>query len=114
MIDTGLDVPKGALVPLGVKIRYEDGHVKAGISCVVCHASVNDQKEVIHGIPNKDLNIGLIVALGTNSASYFTHTEMKSIQNFIYSTDRTVKSSEGIDLNLPDMKHLRSMLIKNS
>ena len=106
LIDTGLDVPKGALIPLGVKFRYEEGQIRAGISCAVCHSSLDDQKEVIHGIPNTDLNIGLLVALGTNSASYFTHTEMESIQNFIKSTERVVKSTEGKDLALPDIEAL--------
>jgi len=106
LIDTGLDVPKGALVPLGVKLKYEEGKVKAGISCAVCHASLDNKKEVIHGIPNTDLNIGLLVALATNSASYFTHTEMESIQAFIRSTDRTVQSTEGKELALPDVETL--------
>ncbi|MCM3440599.1 electron transport protein [Metabacillus halosaccharovorans] len=106
LIDTGLDVPKGALTPLGVKVRYEGGKVRAGISCAVCHSSLDDQKEVVHGIPNADLNIGLLVALATNSASYFTHTEMKNIQDFITSTERTVKSKEGDELALPDIQLL--------
>lgn len=38
LIDTGLDVPKGAYAPLGIRFTVSEGKVKAGISCLVCHA----------------------------------------------------------------------------
>lgn len=31
MIDTGIDVPKGAFAPLGMPFKYSDGKIKAGI-----------------------------------------------------------------------------------
>ncbi|GAA3322200.1 hypothetical protein GCM10020331_041120 [Ectobacillus funiculus] len=68
---------KGTYVPLGVKFVVDEGRMKAGVSCAACHASVDGKGNVLPGIPNTDLNIGLILAMGSNSASYFTHTEMK-------------------------------------
>lgn len=110
LIETGLDVPKGALTPLGVKFVYEKGNIKAGISCAVCHSTLNEQKEVVHGMTNSDLNIGLLVAMGTNSASYFSHTEMESIKEFISTNDRLVESTKGEKVALPDIEQLEDFV----
>lgn len=110
MIDTGLDVAKGSLVPLGVKVVLAEGRLKAGISCAVCHASVDSKGKVIEGIPNSDLNIGLALAMGSNTASYFTHTEMSSIKQFIGSLDRVVETSNGRKEPLPDPDSLEEFV----
>ncbi|MEH7094089.1 electron transport protein [Neobacillus vireti] len=101
LIDTGLDVAKGTYIPLGIKFVLADGKPKAGISCAACHAAVNDKGNVMVGMPNTDLNIGLTLAMATNTASYFTHTEMKSIKDFIKNDARNSKS-----ISLPDTKEL--------
>ncbi|WP_318503375.1 electron transport protein [Bacillus sp. T3] len=106
LIETGLDVAKGAYAPVGVKFKYDDGRIKAGISCAVCHATVDKEGNVVQGIPNSDLNIGLTLALGTNTASYFTHTEMENLKNFIKDTKRVVTTSEGKSEALPDIEAL--------
>ncbi|MCI3920334.1 electron transport protein [Paenibacillus sp. TRM 82003] len=80
-IDTGLDVAKGAYVPIGVKLTYDEGRPKAGISCIMCHAiSEPSTGKVIEGVPNPDVNVGLLLALATNSAAFFTHTGVTSEQ----------------------------------
>ena len=75
--DTGLDVPRGALVPLGMAISVSRWRLRVGITCALCHATVDPEtRKVIEGAPNQDLNAGLLLALGTNSAAYFMHTDV--------------------------------------
>lgn len=102
-IETGLDVPKGAYMPLGIKISYGDSRLKAGISCTVCHASVDPVTGlVVQGVPNTDLNIGQMLAMGTNTAAYFTHTNIKDLKKYLGSLDRKITNSEGKIDYLPD------------
>lgn len=83
-IDTGIDVPKGTYAPLGMPVNYSEGKIKVGISCAACHATVHPKTlEVMEGVTNPDLNTGLILALATNSAAYFPHSEIKSIKNYL-------------------------------
>ncbi|MDZ5470482.1 electron transport protein [Bacillus sp. 31A1R] len=102
LIDTGLDVAKGSVTPLGVKVVFDEGRLKAGISCAVCHATVDNKGRVIEGVPNNDLNIGLSLAMGTNTAAYFSHTEMKNIKDYVKVVNRTVETSDGKKEALPD------------
>ena len=75
--DTGLDVPRGTIVPLGMAISISGWKIRAGITCAACHATVDPEtKKVIEGAPHGDLNAGLLIALGTNSAAYFMHTDV--------------------------------------
>jgi mono/diheme cytochrome c family protein len=83
LIDTGLDVARGSYVPIGIKIFLDKGKPKVGVACASCHASVDKNGNVIAGSPNTDFNIGLILAMSTNSAGYFTHTEMRGLEEFI-------------------------------
>lgn len=106
LIETGLDVPKGAYAPLGIKFKYDDGRFKAGVSCAACHTTVDKQGSVIQGAPNSDLNVGLALALGTNTASYFNHTQLESLKKYIKDSTRTVKTSDGQEESLPDIDSL--------
>ncbi len=75
--DTGLDVPRGAFLPLGMAISVSGWKIRAGITCALCHATVDPEtKQVVEGAPNQDLNAGLLIALGANSAAYFMHTDV--------------------------------------
>lgn len=103
-IGTGLDVPRGGLFPLGIKMVYDRGHVRAGITCAVCHSSVDPYTgKVVEGAPNADLNVGLLLAFASNSAAYFTHTGLpKGLQPFRTDSTRVVTSSTGVKEALPD------------
>jgi hypothetical protein len=102
-IDTGIDVPKGAYAPLGMPVKLSRDGWKVGISCMACHAAVDPQtKMVVEGAPNADLNAGLIMALATNSAAYFTHTDVENLKSFIKDMNRTVPASDGSTSPLPD------------
>lgn len=102
-VDTGIDVAKGAYAPLGMPVKYSRDGLKVGISCMACHATVDPQtKTVIEGAPNADLNAGLVMALATNSAAYFTHTNVENLKQFIQDSTRVVAVSDGGSSPLPD------------
>ncbi|MBB5325604.1 cytochrome c551/c552 [Anoxybacillus tepidamans] len=106
-VDTGIDVPKGAYAPLGMPVVWNDGRLRVGISCAACHATVDPAtKKVVEGAPNNDLNAGLLLALATNSAAYFTHANITSLQHYIHSVDRSIVDSKGRKTPLPDPRLL--------
>ncbi|UOE93165.1 electron transport protein [Alkalihalobacillus sp. LMS39] len=104
-INTGLDVAKGSLTPLGMPISFSEGRLKAGVSCAACHASV-DMKTgmVVEGAPNKNFNGGLLLALATNSAAYFTNTDMdaEKLKEYITEHTPTIRNEDGEEVSLPD------------
>ncbi|WP_237563706.1 di-heme oxidoredictase family protein [Halalkalibacter okhensis] len=102
-IDTGLDVAKGAVTPLGIPISYSNGRVRAGLSCAACHATVDlETGKVMEGVPNLDFDSGLITALATNSAAFFPTAEIDSIRDYIRDTNRTIENTKGEEEELPD------------
>ncbi|GAE27505.1 hypothetical protein JCM9140_3654 [Halalkalibacter wakoensis JCM 9140] len=102
-IDTGLDVAKGALTPLGIPISYSDGRLRAGLSCAACHASVEPQTgKVLQGVPNADFDSGMLVALATNSSAFFPTAQIESLKDYIRDTNRTITNSKGEEEILPD------------
>jgi hypothetical protein len=107
LVDTGLDVPKGAYAPLGMPIKFSQGELKVGITCAACHATVDYQtKKVIEGAPNQDLNAGLLLALATNSAAYFTHTDVNAVADYLKHINLKVQTTNGKTVALPDPKKL--------
>ncbi|WP_078430338.1 electron transport protein [Alkalihalobacterium alkalinitrilicum] len=118
-IDTGFDVPKGAIAPLGMPITFSDGRLKAGVSCAACHATVDrDTGLVIEGAPNLNFNGGLLIALASNSAAYFTNTAVdeEKLRNFITENSQTIVTKDGKVASLPDPKVMEmavdEMLVK--
>ena len=104
-VDTGIDVPRGAYAPLGMPVIFSEGRVKVGISCAACHATVDRKtKAVVEGAPNADLNAGLILALASNSTSYFTHAQIEDLNTYIKTLDRPVVNAQGRTAYLPDPK----------
>ncbi|HEY8378823.1 MAG TPA: hypothetical protein VIK91_20165, partial [Nannocystis sp.] len=77
VVHTGLDVAAGAYLPLGVVVHVSRFRVRFGITCALCHSTVDPEtKQVIHGAANSDLEIGLLLALARNSAAYRAHTDV--------------------------------------
>jgi cytochrome c553 len=108
-ISTGLDVPRDAYMPLGMKVMFVRGRIKAGITCAACHATVDaETKSVIEGAPNTDLQAGLLLALATNSAAYFVHTDIPALVPFTKGASQTVLTSDGQTATLPDPKALEA------
>ncbi|SDI29873.1 electron transport protein [Natribacillus halophilus] len=108
MLDTGLDVPEGAMMPLGMPVTVDRGEMKVGISCALCHASVDMDNggKVVEGGTNTNLNTGALMAFGSNTASYFTHADVEDLKDFVAETNRTVETTEGEEEALPDVKAL--------
>jgi hypothetical protein len=76
-IDTGLDVAAGSFLPLGVVVHVSRFDVRVGITCALCHSTVDPEtKQVIHGAANSDLQLGLLLALAPNTAAYRAHTDV--------------------------------------
>lgn len=114
-VDTGLDVAKGTNEVLGMPITYSKGKVRAGITCLACHATVDrDTKQIIEGAPNSDLNAGMFIAFASNSAAYFTHTDVSSIQKYMKDINRTVETSDGKTAPLPDIGALEEAVDTNA
>lgn len=107
--DTGLDVSRGALVPMGMSVSVSRWHIRVGITCAACHSTVDRQSgKVIEGAPNQDLNAGLLLALGTNSAAYFMHTDVNPLHSVPQDGERTVMNSRGQRERLPNIAALES------
>ncbi|GAE30476.1 electron transport protein [Halalkalibacter hemicellulosilyticus] len=111
VIETGLDVPKGAWAPLGMPISFREGRLKAGISCAACHATVDRHTgKVIEGAPNANFNAGLMLALASNSAAYFTNTDIdeEKIKNFIVEQEwmKEKESNTESYVALPDIQKM--------
>lgn len=108
LIDTGIDVPAGAFAPIGFKLRYERGRLLTGIACAVCHVTVDDQGRVLEGVTNPDINMGLLLALASNSAAYFgrTDVDVAQRQDLYGENGRTAPTSDGGYAALPEIARL--------
>lgn len=51
--------------------------------------------KVMEGVTNSDLNTGLMLALATNSAAYFTHAEIDNIQQFMNDKSPVITARNG-------------------
>jgi hypothetical protein len=75
-ISTGLDVVPGSWTILGMKMRFKRFRLQSGITCAACHSSVDMATgKVVEGAPNKNLNIGVMIAMAPNSAGFFTNAD---------------------------------------
>ncbi|MDX5445209.1 MAG: hypothetical protein LPJ87_04040 [Zoogloeaceae bacterium] len=111
-VDTGLDVPRGSFAVLGMKLRYERGHLMAGITCALCHATVDpDSGKVLEGVTNADVDMGLLLALASNPGAYFARTDIKLDEHPELFDDpaRTVILSDGRKERLPDPQRLNRL-----
>lgn len=101
LLNTGLDIPKGSLLPLGMRTSLEKGKLRVGITCALCHATIDHKTgRVIEGAPNNDLDPGLILAMATNSAAMFRQTGVNPTQ--LPAGDKTYLNSQGETAKLPD------------
>lgn len=82
--------------------------MKVGISCAACHATMQRETGlVVEGAPNLNLNNGLLMAMATNSAVYFTHAEftpnqLKSLRHHL--------KQKGKKVNLPDVEKVEKQV----
>lgn len=101
VVSTGLDVPPGWLLPLGMRMYLEAGKPKIGVTCALCHATVDGETGlVIEGAPNRDLDTGLLLALASNSAAMFRNTGVDPLE--LPATGKSYIDSSGLERQLPD------------
>jgi hypothetical protein len=102
-VPTGLDVPKGEWLPLGIRLFYDRGAVRVGVTCALCHARVDAATgRVVEGAPNTDLNVGLLLALAGNPAAVWPQTGLQSLAEFQTRPDRFVRRSTEGTVLVPD------------
>ncbi|MCC5620535.1 hypothetical protein [Nostoc sp. CHAB 5715] len=57
LLNTGLDVPANSLVPLGMRASFTKGKLRFGITCALCHATLDNKTgRILEGAPNNDVN----------------------------------------------------------
>lgn len=102
-IDTGLDVAAGAHLPLGIKLTKLGMSIKIGVTCAACHSTVDPEShQVIDGAPNTDLNAGWLLAMATNSAALFLHTDVGPLASYVRDPSTRLRDSRGQLVTLPD------------
>jgi hypothetical protein len=107
LIDTGLDVVPGTATILGMKVRYSRFRLQAGISCAACHSTVDmDSGKVVEGAPNRNLNIGVMLAMAPNSAGFFVNSNGFPPGYPPAEPTEFVSSSTGALLPLPGVQEL--------
>ncbi|MBE9170218.1 hypothetical protein IQ238_22775 [Pleurocapsales cyanobacterium LEGE 06147] len=112
VLNTGLDVPKGSLFPLGIRNFLDHGKVRVGVTCALCHATVDSEtKRILEGAPNIDVDTGLLLAFASNTAALFRQSSINPTE--IPSGDlseaealrgRTYINKDGRENRLPDLK----------
>lgn len=103
LLSTGLDVPPGSLIPLGVKIHKAGGKIQMGITCAACHSAVDQRSgRIIEGAPNVDLDSGLLLAFATNSAAMFRQTGVNPLK--LPQGEQTYINANGNSAKLVDAK----------
>lgn len=105
VLNTGLDVPKGSLLPLGLTTHVKQGKLRVGITCALCHATVNESTgRVIEGATNIEINLGALIALASNSAALFRQTDVNPTA--IPPGQHSYINSKGEVAYLPDIQKM--------
>jgi len=97
VIDTGLDIERKALFPVGLKL---DGN----ITCALCHVVVSPNSKRLKGVPNGDLNIRFLIALAPNSAAGFARLNLNPLDPQYQGNGKTIIDSRNQLVTLPDPK----------
>jgi len=53
-LNTGLDIPKGSILPWGMPTSIKEGKLRVGITCALYHATVDSSGRILEGAPNSD------------------------------------------------------------
>jgi Na+-transporting methylmalonyl-CoA/oxaloacetate decarboxylase gamma subunit len=92
---TGLDVEKGAILPIGLKLTGD-------LSCAICHAVVSPTGQRLKGVPNGDLAIPFFIALAPNSAAGFARLNFNPLDPKYKGNGKKIIDSTGQIVELPD------------
>lgn len=103
LLNTGLDVPARSLLPLGMRPSIANGKLRVGITCALCHATVEPKTgRILEGAPNNDIDPGLVLAFATNSAAMFRQTDVNPTQ--LPLGEHSYIDANGQESRLPDAK----------
>lgn len=100
VINTGLKIAKGQILPLG-------NTPSGDLTCALCHASLSidnngiDSK-ILAGVPNGELAIPLFVALAPNTAAGFARLNFNPLDPQYKGNGKTILDSKGHEVELPD------------
>lgn len=92
---TGLDVEKGAVLPIGLKLTGD-------LSCAICHVVVSPTGQRLKGVPNGDLAIPFFIALAPNSAAGFARLNFNPLDPQYKGNGKKIIDSTGQIVELPD------------
>lgn len=107
LLNTGLDLPARSPFPLGMSVHLQRGKLRVGITCALCHATLDKETgKILEGAPNNDLDTGLILAFASNSAAMFRHTGVNPTH--IIAGENTYTDANGKESRLPDIKALEN------
>lgn len=99
VINTGLEVEKGATLPLGFTPQL-------GITCAICHVSLSPKGDVLAGVPNGDLNIPLLLSLASNSSAGFARLPFNPLDPQYQGNGKTIVDSQNKLVKLADPEKL--------
>ncbi|MCU0534175.1 MAG: hypothetical protein MUD14_09805 [Hydrococcus sp. Prado102] len=105
VLNTGLDVQKGSLFPLGMMTHLDRAKPRVGITCALCHATISQENgRILEGAINTDINLGALLAMASNTAALFRQTDVNPTK--ISSGQHSYINVNGKTAYLPDSKQL--------
>ncbi|NJR53157.1 MAG: hypothetical protein HC780_29990 [Leptolyngbyaceae cyanobacterium CSU_1_3] len=94
-VSTGLDIPRGGFLPIGLKLNGD-------VTCALCHVALSPKGEQLKGVPNGDLGTSVLIALAPNSAAGFARLNFNPLDPQYQGNGKTVIDSTGKLVKLPD------------
>lgn len=101
VVNTGFDIEKGAILPLGLT---PDGN----FTCAACHAVVSKAGKRIKGVPNGNFNIRFLTALAPNTTAAFSRLNLNPLDPKYQGNGKTIIDSHGELVTLPDPQKFES------
>lgn len=101
VINTGIDVEKGASVPFGFA-------PSGGLSCATCHATLSKTGKSLRGVPNGDLNLAFLLATAPNTAAGFARLNLNPLDPKYQGNGKTIIDSRNNLVKLPDPEKFES------
>ena len=104
VVSTGMDVEAGGFLPVGIQ-------PDATFSCALCHAAVDMATgKRVNGVPNGDINMGMLVALSPNTAAGFARLAINPQDPSLQGNGKTIINSKGELVVLPDPVKLETRI----
>jgi hypothetical protein len=103
VLHTGLDVLPGGVAPLGLRISMHDGRPRVGMTCALCHSTVDHETfSLLEGAPNTDIQMGLLLAFASNSVAFLPNGAIGTLAQHVKAGGPTVQQRDGTRVALAD------------